>query len=168
MSPRTSRVRHVVVVLVACLTLVVVVATLVVQNETNRRRLQRAGVHLEQGMRLYQQKDPHRAEADLRLALRENPGDWKAPFYVGAIETEWKRYELALAYFERALDLNPTNPRILNALGVVYFKLGRLDIAKAYFWASTELDPTNRDAAGLMEAVATRQWKAGQAAEAKN
>lgn len=168
MLARTFRARYVIVVLAASLALAVVVATLVVQYETNRRRLQRAGAHLEQGMRLYHERDYRRAEATLRVALRENPKDWKAPFYVGAIETEWKRYELALAYFERALTLNPTNPKILNALGVLYFKLGRLDMAKGYFWASVDLDPTNRDAAGLVEAVARLQWRATQAAGAKD
>ncbi len=100
--------------------------------------------------------------------MRGNARDWKAPFYVGAIEIERGRYELAIPYLERALNLNPMEPKILNALGVVYFKLGRLDMAKGYFWASIDLDPAGRDAAGLMETMARLQWRTSQAAGAKD
>jgi Flp pilus assembly protein TadD len=135
--------------------------------QASREALQRAQVHLKRGIHLYQQKAFPGAELELRRALRANPDEWKAPFYVGAIQIEKKRYGMAIPYLERALTLNPTEPKILNALGVAYFKLGRLDMAKGYFWASLEADPTNKDAKGLMESMAKLQWRAAQAAAAE-
>jgi Flp pilus assembly protein TadD len=146
--------------------LVTAVAVLALLRHTHDRRdtLERANARLERGMRLYHQKAYARAEVDLRRALRRNPDDWKAPFYVGVIQIERKRHGLAIPYLERALALNPREPRVLNALGVVYFKVGRLDMAKGYFAASLDLDPTNRDAKGLMETMAKLQRRAEQAA----
>ncbi len=135
--------------------------------QANREALEQAQVHLERGIHLYQQKAYPHAQAELRRALRANPEEWKAPFYVGAIQIERKRFGMAIPYLERALTLNPTEPKILNALGVAYFKLGRLDMAKGYFWASLEQDPTGKDAQGLMETMAKLQWRAAQAAAAE-
>jgi Flp pilus assembly protein TadD len=149
---------------------VAMVAALVVfvQNwQASRETLRRAQAHLKRGVHLYQQKAYPHAQAELRRALRAKPDDWKAPFYVGAIQVEEKRFGLAIPYLERALTLNPTEPKILNALGVAYFKLGRLDMAKGYFWASLEADPSNKDAKGLVETMAKLQWRAAQAAPAE-
>jgi Flp pilus assembly protein TadD len=145
---------------------VAIVAALVVVDNFRARResVQRAQMHLKRGIHLYQQKAFPAAELELRRALRANREDWEAPFYVGAVQIERKRYGMAIPYLERALTLNPTEPKILNALGVVYFKLGRIDMAKGYFWASLEADPTNKDAKGLMETMAKLQWRAAQAA----
>jgi Flp pilus assembly protein TadD len=135
--------------------------------QARRESVQRAEVHLKRGIHLYQQKAYAGAELELRRALRANRDDWKAPFYVGAVQIERRRFDMAIPYLERALTLNPTEPKILNALGVVYFKLGRLDMAKGYFWASLELDPANSAAKGLMESMAKLQWRAAQVAESE-
>lgn len=127
-----------------------------------------AAVHLERGIGLYQRKDYVHAEGVLRRALRTNPDDWRAPFYVGVIQIERQRYGLAIPYLERALALNTREPKILNALGVVYFKLERLDMAKGYFWASLDLDPTNTEAKGLMETMAKLQRRAARTAAVEN
>lgn len=135
--------------------------------QASREALQRAQVHLERGIHLFQQKAYAGAEDELRRALRTNPDEWQAPFYIGTIQIERKRYNASIPYLERALTLNPTEPKILNALGVAYFKRGRLDMAKAYFWASMDLDPTNPGPRGLMESMAKLQWRAAQAAAGK-
>jgi Flp pilus assembly protein TadD len=135
--------------------------------QARREGVQQAQVHLKRGVHLYQQKAFPGAELELRRALRGNPDDWKAPFYVGAVQIERKRFGMAIPYLERALTLNPTEPKILNALGVVYFKLGRIDMAKGYFWASLELDPDNNAAKELMESMAKLQWRAALAAAAQ-
>lgn len=137
--------------------------------ETQERQADRRAsqIHLERGMRLFHAKAFLDAERELRWALRADPEEWKAPFYVGAVQIERKRYGLAIPYLERALFLNPTEPKILNALGVVYFKLGRIDMAKGYFWASLDIDPMNESAKGLMETMAKLQRRADQLAQAK-
>ena len=131
-----------------------------VEAQAHRDNVRIARLHLERGIKLYHQKAYVEAEGELRRALRADPTEWKAPFYVGAIQIERKRFALAIPYLERALTLNLTDPKILNALGVAYFKLGRLDMARGYFWASLDLDPSNRDAQGLMETMAKLQLRA--------
>lgn len=138
-----------------------------VEAQARRDDARLARLHLERGMNLYHQKAYIKAEGELRRALRADPQEWKAPFYVGAVQIERGRYEMAIPYLERALTLNPLEPKILNALGVAYFKNGRLDMAKGYFTASLDLDPANSDAQGLLETMAKLQWKARQAAESK-
>lgn len=133
-----------------------------VEAQAHRDNVRIARLHLQGGIKLYHQKAYVEAEGELRRALRADPTEWKAPFYVGAVQIERRRYGMAIPYLERALSLNPTEPKILNALGVAYFKLGRLDMAKGYFWASLDLDPSNGDAQGLMETMAKLQHRAAQ------
>lgn len=135
---------------------------------TRREAARQAAVHLERGIGLYQRKEHVHAEGELRRALRANSKDWRAPFYVGVIQIERRRYGLAIPYLERALTLNTREPKILNALGVVYFKLDRLDMAKGYFWAALDLDPSNTEARGLMETMAKLQRRAAQEAAVEN
>jgi Flp pilus assembly protein TadD len=146
---------------------VVALSALVVwflEARADQERFRQAQLHLQRGIHLYQQKQYAGAEMELRRALRANRQDWKAPFYVGVVQIQLRRFGMAIPYLERALTLNPSEPKILNALGVVYFKLGRVDMAKGYFWASLELDPTDSDAKGLMETMAKLQWRAAQVA----
>ena len=135
--------------------------------QAKQQTLQQARVQLERGISHYRQGALAHAEVELRQALRANPKEWKAPFYVGAIQILLKRFDMAIPYLERALVLNPTEPKISNALGVAYFNLGKLDLARGYFAASLDLDPTNPDAKGLLEAMAKLQWRAEQAAHSK-
>jgi Flp pilus assembly protein TadD len=146
--------------------LVVTAALLVLYSNSQARRqaTQQAHIHLQRGIRLFNKKAFPHAEAELRKALRANKQDWTAPFYLGAIRIEQKQHQRAIPFLERALTNNPQEPKILNALGVVYYNLGRLDMAKGYFMASIELDPTNTGARGLMESMAKLQWRAEQAA----
>jgi len=155
---------------VLCFLGVVALAGLVawfLEVRAEQERVQQAKVHLKRGIHLYQQKEFPGAELELRRAFRANREEWQAPFYVGVVQIERKRFGMALPYLERALALRPTEPKILNALGVAYFKLGRIDMAKGYFWAALEVDPGNSDAKGLMETMAKLQWRAAQAAASK-
>jgi Flp pilus assembly protein TadD len=122
---------------------------------------------LQRGIHLYDQGALAEAQAELRSVLRADPKEWRAPFYVGVIQIQRGRYGLAIPYLERALGLNPTEPKIVNALGVTYFKLGRLDMAKGYFRASLALDPANADANALFETMAKLQRRAALAETAK-
>ena len=139
------------------------------EAQERQERLRIAQAHLARGIELFHRKDYVHAQAELRTTLRANPDEWSAPFYVGAIQIEERKYGIAIPYLERALVLKPSEPKILNALGVAYFKLGRLDMAKGYFTASIDLDPTNVGAKGLLETMAKVQRRAENApAEAKD
>lgn len=142
---------------------------LLIDADVRRQAAHRAQLHLERGIRLYNQKSFPRAEFELRRALRINRNEWKIPFYMGAVKIERKMYGEAIPYLEFALTHNPEEPKILNALGLAYFKMGRLDMAKGYYTASIELDPTNVGARGLLETMAKLQRRAENASgEAKD
>ena len=146
---------------------VVVATTLTVGfRQYTRRKQQReeavrvAQLHLEQGMQLFRARSFVDAQEMFRQALRTNPDDWQAPYYVGRVQIELKQFGMAVPYLEKALTLKPADPRILTALGVSCFKLGQLDMARGYFWAALEADPDNSEARGLMESMAELQWEA--------
>lgn len=135
------------------------------EARSRRDAARQAAVHLNRGVALYERKDHVHAESELRRALRADPGEWRAPYYVGVIQIERRRFGLAIPYLERALSLNAEEPKILNALGVAYFKLDRLDMARGYFQASLDMDPNNSEARSLMEAMAKLQHRATQTVE---
>ena len=129
-------------------------------------RLESAHAALGFGIQLYQRGSFEAAQAELSKALEGNPGEWKAPFYLGIIQIQLRHFSLAIPYLEQAFILNPTEPKIPNALGVAYFKLGKLDLAKGYFATSLELDPANTDTKAMLETMTKLQRKAALAAPA--
>ncbi|HEY1929702.1 MAG TPA: tetratricopeptide repeat protein [Caulobacteraceae bacterium] len=50
-------------------------------------------------------------------------------------------YGLALDLLQAARDRDPNDPRVFNALGVVYDKLGRFDLAEDFYAQAEALDP---------------------------
>ena len=130
----------------------------------NRDGLVEAQAHVERGVHLYVNADYPKAQADFRRAMRLDPDEWKAPFYMGIIKIHLKNYSMAIPYLERALTLNPTEPKVSNALGTAYFKLDRLDMAKAYFGLSFELDPANKNAKAMFSSMAKLQRRVELAA----
>lgn len=128
------------------------------ETELSRRdNLKIAQVHLQQGIRLHQQKAYLPAKKMLIQATRANPEAWQAFFYLGAGNFELKRYAAAIPFLERALSLAPAEQKIYKMLGVVYYKLGKLDMARGYFTAYFELDPDNIDARGMIDMMAKLQ-----------
>lgn len=74
-----------------------------------------------------------RAEADLRLLLKQEPGDPRALNALGyMLSNHSERYQEALDYIERALDADPGNPVIIDSMGWVHYRLGNLETAREY------------------------------------
>lgn len=119
-----------------------------------------AQLHLDHGMQRFRAGSFVEAQEMFRQALRTNPDDWTAPYYVGRVQIELKQFGMAVPYLEKALTLKPEDARILTALGVSYFKLGKVDMARGYFWAALEANPENTEARGLLESMAKLQWEA--------
>jgi len=143
--------------------LVVGIALLMLNREIRVRhdqRLERSHAALESGIHLYQQGSLDAAQVELGKALEADSSEWRTPFYLGVIQIQLRHYGLAIPYLEQAFILNPTEPKIPNALGVAYFKLGKLDFAKGYFETSLELDPANADTKAMVETMTTLQRKA--------
>ena len=54
-----------------------------------------------------------------------------------------KKFEMAVEYLEKALNLNPDHSQLYNNLGTCYVTLGDLDKAYHNFVKASELDPEN-------------------------
>ena len=150
-----------------CLTVVgVTLLVLTVGIPARQERLEAARTALERGIHLYQQGSYDAAQAELGKALEADSDEWRTPFYLGIIQIHLRRYSPAIPYLERAFILNPTQPKIPNALGVAYFKRGKFDLAKGYFSTSLELDPANADTKAMVETMTRLQRKAALASPA--
>ena len=104
------------------------------------------------------------AEADLRAILNQEPDNsvaLNALGYILTIRTE--RLDEALTLIERAHELDPYNPAILDSVGWVHFRLGNLDKALQYLQAAYEAYPDPEIAAHYGEAL----WTAGQLEQAR-
>lgn len=74
-----------------------------------------------------------RAEADLRILLDREPGDPRALNALGyMLSNHSDRYREALGYIERALDVDPGNPVIIDSMGWVQYRMGNLEQAHEY------------------------------------
>jgi tetratricopeptide (TPR) repeat protein len=59
----------------------------------------------------------------LEEAIRENPKDARAPYYLGNLLYDRKRYNDAIAQWERAAELDPEFPTSWRNLGFAYFNV---------------------------------------------
>jgi Tfp pilus assembly protein PilF len=79
-------------------------------------------------------------------ALRLTPGDVQLNFHVGnLLAFRLGRPQEALAYYERALDGWPANPKIHNNAGVALLHTGRAAEAARQFERALRLDPRYPD-----------------------
>lgn len=95
---------------------------------------------------------PNRLEeiSILELAIRLNPADAKAPYYLGNLYYDKRQYAEAISYWELSEQLDPKFPTVLRNLGIAcYNKLKDPVKALRYFESAFELDKS--DARILME-----------------
>ncbi|MFN8482420.1 MAG: DUF5107 domain-containing protein [Anaerolineae bacterium] len=87
---------------------------------------------------------PHRLESVpvLETAMRLNPADARAPYYLGNFWYAHRRYAEAIACWERARDMDPSFPTTHRNLGLAYFnKLQDAERAKAAYERAFSLNP---------------------------
>jgi tetratricopeptide (TPR) repeat protein len=90
----------------------------------------------------------NRALGDLDRALAIDPNLGVAYTVLGRIhQYNWRGAE-ALAAFERAIELSPSDPQVLMDYGSLNGNIGRHEIAVEYARRSTELDPNSGLLAG--------------------
>jgi len=102
-------------------------------------------------------------EQDLRAILELEPNNattLNALGYTLTVHTD--RYQEAAALIEKALELSPGEPAILDSLGWVYFKLGRFLQAVDLLTEAYSLFPDAEVAAHLGEAL----WASGKEQDA--
>ena len=116
-------------------------------------------------------------ERDLRAILANDPDNATTLNALGySLTNHTERYDEAAALIERALELAPREPAMLDSLGWVYFKMGRLVEAEALLREAYQLLPDPEVAAHLGETLwalgrqleARDIWRAGLAQDADN
>lgn len=102
-------------------------------------------------------------EGDLRAILKLEPNNATTLNALGyTLTVHTTRYEEAATLIEKALELSPGEPAILDSLGWVYFKLGRLLQAVDLLKEAYALFPDPEVAAHLGEAL----WVSGREQDA--
>lgn len=87
---------------------------------------------------------PNRLEdaAALEYATAENPEDWKAPYYLGNLLYDKKRYSEARAAWEKSAAMNGRYPTVQRNLSFLYYnKANEPERALASMERAFELDP---------------------------
>lgn len=104
------------------------------------------------------------AEADLRTVLEQEPDNAAALNALGyTLVDETERYQEGLALIERAYELAPESPAIIDSMGWAYYKLGDYDTARSYLEQAYQLEPLPEIAAHYALAL----WRAGDRALAQ-
>ena len=99
------------------------------------------------------------AMADLRSMLAQDADDARALNSLGYILTNHStRYREALGYIERALELQPDDPAIIDSMGWVQYRLGNYERARNYLQQAFDSQPDPEVAAHLGEVY----WRLGQ------
>lgn len=84
--------------------------------------------------------DPKGAIAAYRIALESHPTRWDIWAGLG-LALESSDDAAAVDAYQRAIQLNPANPSLLNQVGIVHASHGRFDDARRMFEAALKLDP---------------------------
>ncbi|KQS41810.1 DUF5107 domain-containing protein [Pedobacter sp. Leaf194] len=89
---------------------------------------------------------PNRLEEILVLneAIKANPTDAMAPYYLGNLFYDKRQYQLAIDNWELSLKINNSFPTVYRNLGIAYFnKHSNFDQALEYFVSAFRIDPTD-------------------------
>ncbi|MGH9654356.1 MAG: tetratricopeptide repeat protein, partial [Bryobacteraceae bacterium] len=86
----------------------------------------------------------------LEAALRAAPKDARAPYYLGNLLYDRRRYEEALSLWQRSSELDSSFPTVWRNLGIAYFNIAK-DSAKALFAFDQALAADAQDARILYE-----------------
>ena len=109
--------------------------------------------HLAQALVYYHGKrDYTRAYAELALANRTLPNSAEVCLLAGAIARRQGRWEDALKNLEKAVELDPRNPKTVNGLSLVYDLLRRYDDESALFERAAEVNPVTRNYSQMVRA----------------
>jgi serine/threonine-protein kinase len=109
--------------------------------------------HLAQALVYYHGKrDYTRAFQELALASHTLPNSAEVSSLAGFIARRQGRWDDAVKNLEKAFELDPLNPRIVNGLSVVYDLLRRYDDEAALFDRAATANPSTRNYAELVHA----------------
>lgn len=103
-------------------------------------------------------------EADLRSILERDPDNASALNALGyTLVDRTDRYQEGRGYIERAYELRPDDPAIIDSMGWLHFRLGDYAAAERYLRRAYEAFPDPEVAAHLVETL----WAQGKRQEAR-
>ncbi len=98
------------------------------------------------------------ALADYRWALEHAPDvDFLLYYNLGVVNNKLARYEEALKYFSRSLEMRPDNSVTQSSRGAALYELGRLEEAEHDCDTALHIKPDNIYALALRSAIKARQ-----------
>jgi tetratricopeptide (TPR) repeat protein len=80
---------------------------------------------------------------ELNATLKNDPKNVDATVQLGNVYFDAERWDDAITWYRRALELDPNNPDASTDLGVSYYYTNRLDQALAQFERSLAMSPTH-------------------------
>jgi len=98
------------------------------------------------GVYYYLEFNLPQAESEIRRALELNPGNHQALIHASWMSGEAGRVEEAVAYTERAIELDPYAAVAHNALGQIYYLAHDYDRSIRAYEKALELDPNDPSA----------------------
>jgi TolB-like protein/Flp pilus assembly protein TadD len=109
--------------------------------------------HLAQALVYYHGKrDYKRAFAEIALANRTLPNSAEVCSLAGAIARRQGRWDDALKNLEKAVELDPRNPKMVNGLSLIYDLLRRYDDEAALFERAAAANPSRRNYSQMLRA----------------
>jgi TolB-like protein/Tfp pilus assembly protein PilF len=109
--------------------------------------------HLAQALVYYHGKRNYtRAFQELALASRTLPNSAEVSYFAGIIARRQGLWDDSVRNLEKAVELDPLNPRNVNQLSVVYDLLRRYDEEAALFDRAASENPSSRNYAQLVHA----------------
>jgi tetratricopeptide (TPR) repeat protein len=82
-------------------------------------------------------------EATLKTSLNSNPNDVKALVDLGNLYYDNNKFQQAIDYYGKALDIQPNDVSVRTDRGSCFWSLGQADPAIAEFQKSLQLNPTH-------------------------
>ncbi len=75
--------------------------------------------------------------------LELNPENWPAMWNVGKVHQRFGDYVTALSWFERAYQINPSQPDVAREAALCAMEIGRHDAAIVFAHRSVQIEPNN-------------------------
>jgi tetratricopeptide (TPR) repeat protein len=86
------------------------------------------------------------AQQSYRALMALDPDSWRVHRALGEIDAESKQWESALAEYRKAIEKQPKDPDLYEALGDAYQHLSRLEDATGAYQAELKINPTSATA----------------------
>jgi tetratricopeptide (TPR) repeat protein len=117
------------------------------------------------------------AEKDMRHILKNDPDNARTLNALGyTLADQTDRYEEALGYISKALELKPDDPAIIDSMGWVQFRLGNLEKARTFLQQAWDMTQDSEIGAHFGEVLwaqgeheaARRVWDEAKASNPEN